>query len=78
MVDTVTPLSDSEKFKSFAIFGLTLVGAEVALIFGMGVDTWSQLKTLDWPIMSMLAIACTQTIAWLTLSPKKEPVGADK
>ena len=78
MVDTITPLSDSEKFRSCSIYFLTLIGAEVALIFGMGVDTWSQLRTLDWPVMSMIAIACTQTIAWLTLSPKKEPVGVDK
>lgn len=77
MVDTVTPLSYTEKIKSWAIF---LIGL---LILFAGPEISEELPNIGFPVewvpaLKSLAKIGAAVLLWLGLSPKKEPVGADK
>jgi hypothetical protein len=62
---------------SLILFVLTLAGAEVALVHAAGISTVSQLSNFDWPIIDMFGVAIAQGLAWLTVSPKEQPLGKE-
>lgn len=60
--------------KSIAIFILTLAGAEIALLLD---SSLSGFQAIDFVMgLKMAALAVTQSLAFLTLSPKEEPLGS--
>jgi len=60
---------------SVVIFVITLIGAEVTLLLdakATGLDAINFIM-----ILKMIGLATTQGLAWLTLSPKFQPLGKE-
>lgn len=63
----------SDTLKGFLIFAITLLVAEFTMIIDANLNG---LQEIDFAmICRMVVLGGTQTLAWLTLSPKEQPFG---